>query len=137
MAVAIRVLGDFAIVVDGRSIPPAGFNRRDAARLVKLLTLAPGHRLHREQAIDQLWPEAPLDSVANRLHKAAHFVRRATGVPDSIVLGGDAVALFPNTQLTVDVEQFDDAASTALRTGDPADAQHAVTLYSGDLLPID
>jgi hypothetical protein len=35
----------------------ASWRLRKAAGLVKLLALAEGHRLHREQAMDLLWPD--------------------------------------------------------------------------------
>ena len=103
MRVSIRMLGEFEIAINDRPVPPTELNRRHASLLVKLPALAPGRRMHREQVIDALWPEIPADAVANRLHKAAHFVRKATDVTDSIVLASDAVALFPNAQVTVDV----------------------------------
>jgi hypothetical protein len=44
---------------------------------VKLLALAPRHRLHREQVIDALWPDLPPDAGAANLRKAAHYRDRA------------------------------------------------------------
>ncbi len=135
--VSIRMLGDFELIIDDRPIPSRELTRRDPKRLVKLLALTTGHRLHREQVVDSLWPDRSPDIAGNRLHKAAHYVRKATGVADSIVLGGDTVALFPNAALTVDVVAFDAAATEALRAGDSAKAERAVTLYRGELLPYD
>ncbi len=137
MRVHISMLGGFEIVIDDRPVASAELNRRHSALLVKLLALAPGRRMHREQVVDALWPEIPADAVSNRLHKAAHFVRKATGVTDSIVLAGDAVALFPNAQLTVDVDEFDAAARTAIGTRDTTAAARAVDVYRGELLPLD
>ena len=51
----------------GRSGQRCG-KRRDAASLVKLLALADGHRRHREQVIDALWPDV---SVVDRLEPFA------------------------------------------------------------------
>ena len=44
--------------------------------------LAPGHRLHREQVVEALWP-GPCRSMPSgpRLHKAAHYARRALAAP--------------------------------------------------------
>ena len=55
------------------------WSRRHAASLVKLLALADGRRLHREQVIDALWPGLGVEAAAPRLHKAAHYARRALG----------------------------------------------------------
>jgi pimeloyl-ACP methyl ester carboxylesterase/DNA-binding SARP family transcriptional activator len=133
--VSIRLLGDFEMFVDGRAFN--GFTRRDPSRLVKLLSLTAGHRLHREQMLDTLWPDAALDSASNRLHKAAHFVRKASGVADSVVLSGDIVRLFPSARVTVDVDAFDAEATQALRSGATEAAQRAVAWYRGELLPDD
>src|SRR4051812_12636477 len=70
-AVEITLLGCFGVAADGILTPDRAWPRRSAAALVKVLALAPGHRLHREQVLDLLWPdEAPARS-APRLHKAA------------------------------------------------------------------
>ncbi len=135
--VRVRLLGDFAVTVDGRVVDPAAFGRRDAAALVKLLALHPLRRLHREQVVEALWPDASLDAASNRLYKAAHFVRKATGVADSIVLRDQVVALFPDDELSVDVDEFDAAATPALQAGDADAAQRALACYGGELLPGD
>ena len=135
--VEIRLLGRFDVIVEGRPVEPSGFGRRDAARLVKFLALADGHRRHREQVIDALWPDVPLESVANRLHKAAHFVRKATGAPDSIVLSADTVALFPGADPDVDAVTFERLAAQGLAGGDADAVERALAVYSGELLPFD
>ena len=53
----IQLLGGFAVSVGGTAIPEAQWKSRRARSLVKLLALAPAHRLHRDQVIDSLWPE--------------------------------------------------------------------------------
>ncbi len=121
----------------GGAVQPSSFGRRDAARLVKFLALADGHCRHREQVIDALWPEVPLESVANRLHKAAHFVRKATGAPDSVVLSADTVALFPGADLDVDAVTFERLAAQGLAGGDVDTLERALAVYSGELLPFD
>ena len=137
MRVEIRLLGGFDVHVDGRAVEAGSLARRDPARLVKVLALAHGHRMHREQVVDALWPDASSGSVANRLHKAAHFVRKGTGVPDSIVLKADTVALFPGADLRVDAATFERLASEALAGDDPSRIERALAAYTGDLLPFD
>ena len=73
----ITLLGRFGVTVDGEPIADGSWTRRHAAALVKVLAIAPGRRLHREQIIDLLWPDDTLDEAAPKLHKAAHFARRA------------------------------------------------------------
>lgn len=137
MRVDISLLGRFAVSVDGRPVPDHAWTRRGAATLVKLLALRPGRRLPREQVIDLLWPDLLLDQAAPRLHKAAHFARQALGLPDALVLSGDAVALLPHADVVVDVEVFDRAVAAHVPGGDPAPAERAADLYAGRLLPDD
>jgi DNA-binding SARP family transcriptional activator/pimeloyl-ACP methyl ester carboxylesterase len=137
MLVEIRLLGGFEVIVDGRTVEPSSFARRDTARLVKFLALADGHRVHREQVFGALWPDASPGPAANRLHKAAHFVRRATGVPDSIVLSADTVALFPGVDIGIDARTFERLASEGLACDSPDAVERALAVYSGELLPFD
>jgi hypothetical protein len=55
---------------------PSPWRLRKAKTLVKLLVLAPGHRLHREQVIAVLWPDRPPAAAANNLHQVLHVARR-------------------------------------------------------------
>jgi len=135
------VLGAFSVDIDGRRIEAGDFPRRDAAQLVKFLALIKGHRLHQEQLIDRLWPDAAPETVANRLHKAAHYARRAMGRSDAITLVRSTVALFPDTDVAVDAIDFDRLAGIAGRAPDVeaarAPAVQAAALYAGPLLPDD
>ena len=137
MNVQINLLGGFSVAVDGRGIPDHAWSRRNAAALVKLLALRSGRRIPREQVVDLLWPDLLLDEAAPRLHKAAHYARSALGVPDAVVLSGDVVALLPDAEVTVDVDQFDAAARAFAAGGGLPRADEAIRLYKGDLLPED
>ena len=136
-AVAITVMGTFGVVVDGVPTATRSWARRDAAALVKVLALAADHRLHREHAMDLLWPDLPPARCAPRLHKAAHFARRAAGRPDAIVLRDDLVGLFPHSAVIVDAIQFEQLARAAVAKRDPDAARQALCWYRGELLPGD
>src|SRR5215217_7718359 len=75
----IELLGRFRLWVGPRLIEEDRWRLRKARSLVKLLALSRGHRLHREQVVDALWPELSLHAAAPRLHKATHMARRALG----------------------------------------------------------
>jgi len=143
MRVEIDLLGNFAVRVDGRVVPAAYWRRRHAAALVKLLALAPRRTLHREQVVDALWPEIPIDEAAPRLHKAAHYARRSLGDPRALLLDGNTVSLFPDCDVTIDAEVFERRAQQALADNAPrssngsAAAAAAAKLWTGDLLPND
>jgi DNA-binding SARP family transcriptional activator len=144
-AVRIWLLGGFRISVgSSRSIGEEEWRLRKAASLIKLLALAPAHRLHREQAMDLLWPELDSEAAANNLHHALHVARRTLepsaptgGVSSYLHLRGERLALSPEQPVWVDVEGFEEAATTARHALEPAAYRAAIDLYSGELLPQD
>ena len=87
--------------------------------------------------MDLLWPDQPPARSAPRLHKAAHFARRAAGRPDAIVLRDDVVWLFPDSEVTVDAIRFEQLARVAVAERDPDAAREALAWYRGELLPGD
>ncbi len=136
--IRITLLGTFAVSVDGRAVADAAWTRRHAAGMVKALALAgPDHRLHREQLLDRLWPDDTIDEAGPKLHKAAHYARRALALPGAIVLRDGQVQLAPGHEVTVDVAEFEAAARAARPGSDPAVAGRALALYGGELLPQD
>ncbi|MEO8692958.1 MAG: AAA family ATPase [Acidimicrobiales bacterium] len=133
----ISMLGRFVVTVDAVAVDERNWTRRRAGALVKVLAMAPDRRLHREQIIDLVWPDDTIEEAAPKLHKAAHFARRAIDVPHSVVLRGDNVLLCPDVDVSIDVIQFEDFARRALEHEDIAAAQAALALYAGELLPQD
>lgn len=122
----IRVLGGFRAETDGQPVPADAWRRSGGASLVKLLAVTPGHRMHREQLIELLWPALDQATGARRLTKALHFARRAVGT-GQLRLRDDMLSL-QGDPLWVDVDAFEDAA----RQGD---TEQALALYAGELLP--
>jgi hypothetical protein len=137
LQIQVTLLGRFAVTVGGVPVADASWERRHAAAVVKVLALAPGCRLHREQVIELVWPEDTIAEAVPKLHKAAHFARRAIGVPDAVLLRGDQVILCPGGSVTVDAVRFEELARRALAAGDAAAARGALALYDGELLPGD
>ena len=128
--VNLRLLGGFAAEVDGVGVSPAAWRLKKARELVKLLALAPGHRLHREQAMDVLWRDRDPAAAANNLHQAVHVARRALDA-EAIELRDEVLSLTAD----VDVDRFELAAAHARRVETPTAYRAALTLYSGELLP--
>jgi DNA-binding SARP family transcriptional activator len=133
----IELLGGFRVVTDEGPVEAAAWRHRRAAELVKLLSLAPGHRLHREQVMDTLWPDLSPEAAGGNLRKAVHFARRALGSEDSIGTGQQMITLLPGQADFVDAEKFEREAEMALRGGEPSACTHAADRYAGDLLPED
>ena len=128
--VSISLLGGFAAAVDGSPVEEKAWRLKKARELVKLLALAQGHRLHREQAMDVLWHDRAPGAAANNLHQAVHVARRVLDA-GAIELRDEVLYLVAE----IDVERFDLAATDARRIGSAAAYQAALSLYGGELLP--
>src|SRR4051794_15087503 len=75
-AMRIRLLGGFSVSVGSRTIHRSEWRLRKPAALVKLLALAPGHRLQREQIMDILWPDSGRKTASNNLRQTLHTARK-------------------------------------------------------------
>src|SRR5215207_2785371 len=116
----VRLLGRFEVLIDSRPVPADAWAQRRAEDLVKLLALAPGHRMPRDEVLEMLWPRLGADAAASNLHKAASYARRALGDRSAVVLRGGVVELAPAAEVTTDVERFERGDDSA---------------YGGELLP--
>src|SRR5215216_1868524 len=74
--VRVWLLGGFRVAVGSRTIEDKQWRLRKAAALVKLLSLTQGHRLHREQLMEALWPNLGMQAASNNLRGAIHAARR-------------------------------------------------------------
>src|SRR5215217_8628639 len=143
-AVRIRLLGGFSVSVGARTIEEGEWRLRKAAGLVKLLALEPGHRMHREQLMDVLWPDLDEKAQANNLRYALHHARRTLALASHmdtasrlLALRGELIELGSEGSLAVDVEAFEEAARTARGSWDVGAYRAALDLYAGELLPQD
>ncbi|ADP78928.1 BTAD domain-containing putative transcriptional regulator [Pseudofrankia inefficax] len=137
----IELFGRFRVAVGDRVVPDSSWSRRKPAALVKLLALAPGHRLRREKVMDQLWPDLDAAAAAANLRKALLEARRALAGEgadgaDLIVSIGDLLAL-PADHLRVDVDDYWTAAAAARRAQDADAYVQAMELHRDGLLPED
>ncbi len=142
LSLDVRLLGGFALRVGDQLVPATVWRQRRAAAIIKLLALEPGHRLHREQLLETLWPDRDPESAANNLRVALHHARQGlerAGAPAGVFLvrDGDSLVLGPHDAVQVDVTRFDQAVTRAWQHADPATAERAASFYQGDLLPED
>ncbi len=128
--VRVSLLGGFSAAVDGVPVADAAWRLKKARELVKLLALAPGHRLHREQAMDLLWRDREPAAAANNLNQAVHVARRALDAAAIEVRDGGLQLV-----AEVDVDLFEPAAAAARRAGTGSAYRAALSLYGGELLP--
>ena len=139
-AVRIWLLGGFRVSVGSRIISQDGWRLRKAAALVKLLALAPGHRLHREQAMDLLWPDSGRKAASNSLRRTLHAARRTLDPAEGsgyLASEDESLVPCPGGELWVDVDAFEEAAAATRRSREPTAYRAALDLYGGGLLPGD
>jgi predicted ATPase/DNA-binding SARP family transcriptional activator len=142
----VHSLGRFQVVRGGTPVPAEAWRRRSVLMLFTCLLSASGHRLHREQVIDALWPEADLPVATRELHRALHALRtivdRASDVPSALRLEGEMLVLAPARIAGMepewlDADSFERAAAVALEGRDLAACRTALACYHGDYLPDD
>jgi DNA-binding SARP family transcriptional activator len=137
-AVRVKLLGGFSVSVGSRTVQHGEWRLRKAAALVKLLALAPAHRLHREQVMDLLWPNSGRKAASNSLRRTLYAARRTLDPAEGsgyLASEDESLVLRPSGGFWVDVEAFEQAAATARRSRDPAAYRAALDLYKGELLP--
>jgi predicted ATPase len=130
VGVEIRLLGGFTATVDGTAVGDGAWRLKKSRELVKLLALAPRHRVHREQAMDVLWRDRAPAAAANNLNQAVHVARRVLG-PDALQVRDGLVEL----DADVDIDGFRLAGAEARRAGTRDAYRAALSLYGGELLP--
>jgi DNA-binding SARP family transcriptional activator len=134
---SIELLGRTTVAVDDQPVSSDAWRSRRAADVVKLLALAPDHRIHRLQVMDALWPESEPEASGTNLRKALHFARLALADERAIVNEHGVLVLAPGARVETDVGLFEAASGRALETTDAAKCRNAADLYRGDLLPDD
>jgi predicted ATPase/DNA-binding SARP family transcriptional activator len=138
----IELLGTFRVRVGDEVIPAEVWRRRKVRSLVKLLALAHEYRLHREQLMELLWPDADPQAAQNSLHQTLYLARRILEPGSSararyLLLQDEIVTLGPPELVWVDVAAFEAAAAQARQRQDLAAYRAALDLYAGELLPED
>lgn len=139
----LHLLGRFHVTRDGGPALAERWPRPGAQALVKLLAVAPGHRLHREQVMDTCWPDADPQAALGSLRVALHAARRALE-PElapraaSSYLASDASMLLldPGT-VWIDADEAEESGRGALATGGVGELTRALGRFTGELLPED
>jgi predicted ATPase/DNA-binding SARP family transcriptional activator/DNA-binding CsgD family transcriptional regulator len=138
--VRVWLLGGFRVSAGSTTVEEHAWRLKKAAALVKLLALAPGHRLHREQLMDLLWPGLGRKAASNNLRQALHAARKALDPAEGsryLSSKDERLVLCPEDDLWTDVAAFEEATAAARRAKDPATYRAAIDLYAGELLPED
>jgi DNA-binding SARP family transcriptional activator len=137
--IRVELFGGFRVAAGDRAVPEGEWRQRKPAALVKLLALAPRHRLHRERVMDALWPEFPADAAGANLRKALHHARRLCErtLGDPLIASHGEMLSLPGESVWVDVDAFRAAVDRARREADAAAYEEAIGLYREGLLPDD
>ncbi len=135
----LQLLGTFALRAGARVVLDESWKRGKAKGLLKLVALAPGHRLHREQVTEALWPALDPDGALDQLYKSLHFLKAELapyGQPSPLSMIDQHVCL--DGAIGVDTDQFRKRAALALRDGSERRRfAEAIAEYPGELLPSD
>ncbi len=142
--ICFSLLGRFCLYLGEREIPEAAFKSRKALSLLKLLAIKPKHQLHRDQAIDALWPELDPTAAAAQMYKSIHYIRKAFEAttagpaPEALLVYKDeTLKLTAPAEVHTDLDAFQHLTQEARRNKTLSSYQHAVASYTGDLLPSD
>nr|WSX75329.1 AAA family ATPase [Streptomyces sp. NBC_00899] len=145
-ALRIRLLGGFRVERDGPVPAAARWRRHSAQVLVKLLAVAPGHRLHRGEVLAVCWPDADEDAATRSLRVALHAARHALEpeLPPRassayLRTTGELLSLDPE-RVEVDVDRVESLAARSLRAAGPGRLtalEEAARALRGELLPED
>ena len=140
----VFLLGEFRVEVEGQIVGDSAWRLRKARSLVKILALAPGHRLHREQIMEYLWPGSDFGSALNSLNQVLYVARQALAAASSSLRPHDLIrhhnqvlSLLPSGTLWTDAGRFEELARETIRTGDDQHVDEVLALYRSELLPED
>ena len=140
----VQCLGHFIVTKGSKRIPDQAWSRRKAGELFRYLLLQPQYSASRDDVIDALWPNRPLDTLSNTLHQATSALRHALepNLPDKfpsryIQMDADMISLTLPPDSVIDFEQFAATFRSALLFGGSDRWKAAEQLYTGDLFPKD
>lgn len=139
----VHLFDGFRVVREGGPPLAERWPRPNSRTLVKLLALAPGHSMHREQLMDLCWPDADPTAAVGSLRVALHAARHALEpelrprAGSSYLLGeGTLLRLAPDT-VWIDTDHAESLAEQALASGDRRELSGALAAFTGEPLPED
>ena len=142
--IEIRLLGRFAVCVDGEELPVAAFGGRLTRELLRLLLIRRGNHVSKDSLTEALWPERPPADPAANLDVLVSRARRALRDPTLILAGSGGYSFARDGRCLVDAESFlshVEAGRAALGEQRPEPAfrqfQAALDAWRGEPLPED
>ncbi|WP_185909142.1 AAA family ATPase [Streptomyces sp. WAC01280] len=139
----LHLLGGFGAVRDDGVEIPRRWRRSTAQTLVKLLAVAPGRRRHREEVMELLWPDVPMESAVRNLRVTLHAARHALEpelaprTPSSYVVAEGEALFLAADRVRVDADEAEESARAALDSGAADALGAALASLDRELLPED
>lgn len=133
--VQVRLLGPFEVSTGGRTAGP--WPRPSARRLCQRVLIAPGRRISRDLACEDLFPDSDPYSAARAVSKALSMARAALTETAPELLAADLSHIWATPAALVDADQHEAALRQALQMspGRARDDLLTVTLaQDGELL---
>lgn len=131
----VQTFGPFRVWRQGQEIERGSWGREKALHLFQLLVSHREQPLHRDQIIEELWPESPTSAATTGLRVALSALRSAleparAARADSLFIrrDGDTILLATEAGIRIDADEFQSLLRQA-RAAEPADAEQAITLY--------
>ena len=140
----VELLGKFSVRIDGVAIDR--WPRKDAAQLLKLLSVQVGHHAARHRINDALWlqvetavkPESRLNNALYVLRKALEPGRAMRAESRYVAAAGDMIGLNPDAEIWIDIDHFERLLDIGMVDDASTDElTEAIALYEGPLLPQD
>lgn len=135
-SLSARLFGELHVELDGSEVPIWTWRSKRAVSLLALLLQRRGQPLHRDEAIEWLWPAADPERAGKHLNVALSALRR--GLEQAGTAGGSCIQrlgatyrIRPDTLTTLDVAEFEQRATETdhhVQRGDLAAAVHAAEL---------
>ncbi len=139
----VRCLGALEIMAGNRVLPQTEIaNKRKLLKLFKLLLVRYGKGIHREEALQALWPDLTEANALNNLHALTFRLRKIFQNPQALISLEDRLALDPAVVDTdfVRFEKLCDKGLALAQRKDPGARPlliEAANLYRGDFFEFD
>jgi DNA-binding SARP family transcriptional activator len=137
-------LGGFSVWQGRHLIPDQHWQRRKAGELFRFLLLQTNHSASREEILEALWPDHPLQAAIDLLHQATSTLRHLLepDLPDKfpsryLLVEGERVYLKLPDGSMIDFIDFERQLPAAIQLKRINPLQMALALYQSDLFLLD
>ena len=133
--IRISLLGEFAVQVDGKTVPAGQLERRRARSIICHLAAQKGHKMSRIELVESIWPDLDYDKGRQRMYEAISLARsilgcRELGINPFVRARGEGCVALDELLVTCDVDQFEALARKALVEDD----DDAIITYASDAM---